>query len=218
VKLALAAPFILALTLIGCGGNDEGVSAASLKSQLLPASDVPGYKIEREFSWDNPIDFTVQGLPLPESTPPSRAVKVFEDAGFEAGAGERLVVAKGKTFEGPPANIDVVQFGSDDGALDALDYVRKESLKQPCFAVCSVEVREFAVPGIPGARGVQLTPLRQPPPDAPPPFEAYGVGFTIGPRLYLTNSDGPPGLVKKSRVLGTTKALYERNAKSDASS
>lgn len=218
VKLALAAPFILTLTLIGCGGNDDAVSPASLKSQLLPASDVPGFKVERDFSWDNPIDFTVQGLPLPESTPPSRAVKAFEDAGFEAGVGETLVPATGKKFQGPPKNVDVVQLGSDDEARDALDYVRQEGLKQPCFAGCSVEGREFAVPGIPGAKGVQLTPLRQPAPDAPPPFEAYGVGFTIGPRLYFTNSDGPPGQVKKSQVLDTAKALYERNAKSDASS
>jgi hypothetical protein len=138
--------------------------------------------------------------------------------GFEAGVGEQLVVAKGNPFEGPGAGVDVVQLGSDDEARDALDYVRKEALKQPCFAVCSVEGREFAVPGIPGAKGVQQTPLRQPPPDAPPPFAAYGVGFTIGPRLYLTNSGGPPGQVKKSQVLEAAKALYERNAKSDASS
>lgn len=214
-KLAVAA--LLTLGMVGCGGNDNAVSPASLKSRLLPASDLPGFKVEREFSWDNPIDFVGQELPLPESTPPSRAVKVFDDAGFEAGAGERLVVAKGNRFEGPNAGIVVVQLGSDDEARDTLDYVRKEGLKQPCFAVCSVEGREFAVPAIPGAKGVQLTPLRQPPPDAPPPFAAYGVGFTIGPRLYLTNSGGHPEQVKKSQVLSKAKALYERNTKSDAS-
>jgi hypothetical protein len=214
VKLSLAAPFILALTLIGCGGDDKGVSPASLKSRLLPASDVPGFKIERNFSWDNPIDLVGQDFPLPESTPPSQAVKAFEDAGFEAGVGERLVVAKGNPFEGPNASVDVVQLGSDDEARDALDYVRKEAQKQPCFAVCSVEGREFPVSAIPGAKGVQLTPLKKPPADAPPPFEAYGVGFTIGPRLYFTSSGGPPGQVKKSQVLSAAKALYQRNAKS----
>jgi hypothetical protein len=214
VKLALGAPFILAVALMGCGGNDDSVSPASLKGHLPPAYDLAGFKVERELGWDNPIDLVAQGLPLPESTPPSRAVEVFEDAGFEAGAGERLVVAKGNEFEGPEAGVAVVQLGSDDEARDALDYIRKEGLKQPCFAVCSVEGREFAVPGIPGAKGVHLTPLRQPPADAPPPFEAYGVGFTIGPRLYLTNSGGHPGQVNKSWVLAGAKALYERNAKS----
>jgi hypothetical protein len=202
---------------IGCGGDDNGTSPASLKSHLLPASAVPGFKIERNFDWDNPIDLVAEGLPLPQTTPPSRAVKVFEDAGFEAAVGEQLVAAKGNTFESPHATIDVIQLGSDDDARDALDYVRKEALKQPCFAVCSVEGREFAVEGIPGAKGVQLSPLRNPPPNAPPPFEAYGVGFTIGPRLYVTNADGGPGQVKKDRVLSAAKALYARNAKGAAS-
>jgi hypothetical protein len=204
--------------LMGCGGDDNGTSPANLRSHLLPASAVPGFKIERNFDWDNPIDLVVEGLPLPEATPPSRAVKVFEDAGFEAAVGERLVVAKGNTFEAPHATIDVIQLGSDDDARDALDYVRKEALKQPCFAVCAVASREFAVEGIPGAKGVQLSPLRNPPPNAPPPFEAYGVGFTIGPRLFLANADGGPGQVKKDRVLSAAKALYERNAKSGAAS
>jgi hypothetical protein len=215
VKLSLVGLFVLALA--GCGGDDDAVSPGSLKSRLLPASAVPGFKVERQANWDNPIDFVGQGLPLPESTLPSRAVKVFEDAGFEAAVGERFVVAKGNKFDGPDAGVAVVQLGSDDKARDALDYVRKEGLKQPCFAVCSVEGHEFPVSGIPGAKGVQLTPLRQPPPDAPPPFEAYSVGFTIGPRLFLTNSGGGPGQVKKSRVLEAAKGLYERNAKSDAS-
>jgi hypothetical protein len=212
-KLSLAA-FILALTLAGCGGDDENVSPASLKSRLLPVSAVPGYKVERNFSWDNPIDLVGQDFPLPESTPPSQAVKAFEDAGFEAGVGERLVAAKGNPFDAPGASVDVVQLGSDDQARDALDYVKKEAQKQPCFAVCSVEGREFPVSGIPGAKGVQLTPLKNPPADAPPPFEAYGVGFTIGPRLYFTNTGGPPGAVKKDQVVSAAKALYERNAKS----
>ena len=34
-------------------------------------------------------------------------------------------------------------------AREALDYVHKEALKQPCFAVCSVDAKEFAVAGNP---------------------------------------------------------------------
>ena len=112
--------------------------------------------------------------------------------------------------------MEVVQVGSDEDAREALDYARKEALKQPCFAVCSVDAREFAVAGIPGAKGVHLTPQKEPPPDAPPPFEAYAIGFTIGARLYLVNADGGPGQVKKSQVTSAAEALYDRNAKSDA--
>jgi hypothetical protein len=204
--------------LVGCGGDDDGTSPASLRSHLLPASEIQGFKIERKFDWDNPIDFVGQGLNVPEATPPSQAVKAFEDAGFDAAVGEHLVVAKGNPFQGAQGGVDVIELGSDDGAREALDYVRKEALKQPCFAICSVQTREFAVPGIPGAKGVQLTPQRKPPPDAPPPFEAYSVGFTIGPRLFLLNAGGEPGQVKKSQVLAAAKALYERNSKPDTAS
>ncbi|MEK6328776.1 MAG: hypothetical protein AABM66_14815 [Actinomycetota bacterium] len=199
----------------GCGGDNNGTSPASLTGELLPASEVPGFKVEREFEWDNPIDFVVEGFHLPEATPPSDAVEAFENAGFDAAAGEILVVAKGEPFQGPRAAVDVVQLGSDDQAREALDYVRSEALKQPCFAVCSVEGREFPVAGIPGAEGVQLTPLPDPPPGAGPPFESFSVGFTDGSRLYLVSADGGPGQVKKGEVLSAAEALYDR-ATSDA--
>ena len=100
-KLGILTLATLAIGLVGCGGDDDGTSPASLNSQLLPASQVPGFKIERKFEWDNPIDFVAQGLHLPEATPPSQAVKTFEDAGFEAGAGEQFVAAKGNPLRGP---------------------------------------------------------------------------------------------------------------------
>ncbi len=203
--------------LAGCGGGDDTkTSPKSLRQQLLPASELRGFRSERKFDWDNAIDFTAQGLLLPQSTPPSKAVKAFEDAGFEAGVGETFVAAKGKPFEAPHADQGVVQLGSADDARKALNYARKEALKQPCFAVCSVDAREFKVSGIPGAKGVRLTPQRHPPPDAPPPFESCAVGFTIGPRLYLVHADGGPGQVKTSQVVRAAQALYERNAKRDA--
>ena len=150
---------------------------------------------------------------LPEGAPPSQAVAVFEDAGFEGGAGMSFVAAEG---QGPYAAVGVVQLGSDDDAREALDYVRTEALKQQSLAVCSQNTREFTVTGIPGAKGVALTPQLDPPPDAPPPFVRYGIGFTIGPRLYLAAVDGAPGQVEMSQAVSAARALYERNARVDA--
>jgi len=197
----------------GCGDDDDdgGASAADLKKQLLPASQIPGYKVQRTLEWDDSVDAVVEGLFLPEETPPSRAVDVYEEAGFEAGAGERLVVKKGSPFEGPQATVEVVAFGSDEDARDALDFVHGEDLKQPCFAVCSVNPSEMAVDGIPGAKGAKLLPLKKPPPNAPPPFEAYGVEFTIGPRLYVVSAGGGPNQVKADLVLDAARQLYARN-------
>lgn len=212
-RTALAVSALSLAALAGCGGDDdEGASAASLKRQLLPVSEWSGLKVERTFEWDNPIDAVHEGLPTPEGTPLSRSVEVFEDAGFEAGAGERLVAARGEPFHGPQVTVDVIQLGSEEGAGDALEYVSKEALKQPCFAVCSVGAEEISVPGIPGAKGSHLTPLPEPPEGAPPPFEAYGVGFTIGSRLFVVNAGAEPGQVGKQQVMDAAAALYERNA------
>jgi hypothetical protein len=104
--------------------------------------------------------------------------------------------------------LDAVQFDSDDGARDALDYAEKESLKQPCLGACSEVGSNFAVPGIPGARGVQQRPQAKPPAGAAPPFDAYAVGFTVGPYLYLAGGDGGPGAIVKDQVVDAARALY----------
>ena len=200
----------------GCGEDDDKASPKSLRQQLLPASQFPGFKSQREFNWDNAIDFAVEGLLLPESTPRSRAVEALEDAGFEAGVGEALVPAKANPFEGSHAQQEVVQLGSGHDARTAREYARKEALKPPCFGSCSVEASEFGVAGIPGAKGARLKPQRNPPPNSPPPFESFAIAFTIGSRLYLVHGDGGPGQVKKSQVVSVAKALYKRNAKTAA--
>ena len=99
-----------------------------------------------------------------------------------------------------------VQLGSGDDARKVLRYVRQEALKRPSFDVCSLNTREFTVTGIQGAEGVALTPQLDPPPDAPPPFVRYGIGFTIGPRLYLVTVDGEPGRVEMSQAVSTAES------------
>jgi hypothetical protein len=215
---ALAAAVLSIGALVGCGGDDDKTSPASLRDQLLPASEVPGFKSEGKVDYDNPHDFVADRIPVPETTPPSQPVDAFENAGFEAGVGEGFV--KGKPSEGPGGvAVAVAQHGSDDDAREALDYVRKEGLKQPCSAACAMEGKEFAVTGIPGAKGWQQTPVPDPPPNAPPDLlTSYSVGFTIGSRFYLVDVHGAPGQVKKDQVLDAADALYKRNAESDAGS
>ena len=106
-------------------------------------------------------------------------------------------------------NVAVLDLGSDDDAREALDDVREEAVTQPNRDMCVVNASEFAVAGIPDAQGVALTPQLDPPPDAPPPFVSYGVGFTIGPRLYLVTVRGEPGQVTKSEAVDAARALYD---------
>jgi hypothetical protein len=210
-----AALFLLVLVLsavgvVACGGDDEKVSPAALSKRLLPASEVPGFKRERTDEWDNAIDLSAKGLFLPESTPTSQAVELIEDAGFEAAAGDELVVLKGNPFHGPRILIAAVQLGSDDDARQVLEFLHKEDLKQPCAAVCSEIPSELEVKGIPGAKGAQQLPQEKPPPNAPDPFVGYAVEFRMGSLLYMVFGGGGPGSLKSYQVTDAAKAFYER--------
>jgi hypothetical protein len=205
------AVLVLAVLVAGCGGGDDESSPASLKTRLLPASEVPGFKVERSFEWDNAIDLTDQGLFVSENTRLSDVVDVIEEAGFEAGAGEAL--SKGRM--GPGMTVLAAEFASDDGAEDVRDRLHQENLKQPCYGACSQIQSGLPVTGIPDAKGAQTVPNPKPPPNAPPPFEGYAVEFTIGPYLYVVNGGGPPGSGMKNRVVDAATALYEQVKDSD---
>jgi hypothetical protein len=172
----------------GCGGGDDEPSTSDLKAQLPAASTFPGFKLHREYDWKDPIDFVVQGLPLPQSTDPSTAVRVMKDAGFDGAVGQEL---ESRAQFG----VVVARFGSEDQARDVQSYVYNEGLKLPCYRSCSEQPGEFAVSGIPGAKGVQQEPSESPPADAPPPFTAYGVAFTVGDRFYFVGGSGDPGTI-----------------------
>jgi hypothetical protein len=187
--------------LAGCGGGDDEPSTADLKAQL-PVAPFANFPLHRAYDWGDPINFVVQGIPLPQSTDPSTAVKVMKDAGFEGAAGEDL--ERG----GTGISFVAARFGSADDARDVQSYVYSEGLKLPCYKSCSEQPGDLTVTGIPGAKGVQQVPAKNPPPDAPPPFTAYGVGFTVGDRFYLVSGGGEPGTLEKETVIEAAKQLY----------
>jgi hypothetical protein len=177
-RRVLLLALLVAAPLVGCGGDDDGGSAADLKDQVLEPNAVAGFELKREFEWTDPIDLTVEGLFTSENTKPSEFIESVDDAGFEAGVGQVLESKKEAGI-----NVVVAQFDSEDGASEALDLIHEEDLKQPCFAACSSAGSELEVTGIPGAVGAQQVPVPDPPPDAPPPFTAYAVEFTDGATL-----------------------------------
>jgi hypothetical protein len=205
VSLRRLAILFVAALLAGCGGDDE-TSPESLRSRLLPASEVPGFKLKRTFEWDNAVDYVVQGLFVSQNTRPSEVIDVVEGAGFEAGAGE--IFSQGG--EGPDISVLAAKFASGDDAREVRDRVHQEDLTQPCYGVCSQIQSDVAVSGIPDAKGAESVPDPNPPPDAPPPFEGYAVEFTVGSYLYVVNGGGGPGHLEKRQVLDAATALYRQ--------
>src|SRR5215213_8830728 len=209
---------LLVAPLAACGGGDDETSSESLRSSLLPASEFPGYKLHRIYTWENPIDFTAQGLPVSQNTDPSDVVELVRDADFSAGSGEELEREDGSSF----FSVAVAKVGSADKAEELAEEIRKEALKRPCYGTCSERSETFSVSGIPNAEGVAQVPANtpvgreptaaqsEPEPGAPPPFVAYGIGFTVGDRIYLVGSNGQPGRVQKDAVVQAAQELYRR--------
>ena len=223
----MALATLVCAAIAGCGGgDDDGASSESLRSSLPPASEFPGYKLHRIYSWEDPIDFTAQGLPVSQNTDPSDVVELVRDADFSAGAGEELASEDGSSF----FSVAVAKVGSADKARKLAAQIGSEALKQPCYGTCSERSEKFAVSGIPGAEGVAQLPAKtpvgqeptaadsEPEPGAPPPFVAYGVGFTIGDTVYLVGSNGEPGKVHKAAVLQAAQKLYQRASSTGGSS
>jgi hypothetical protein len=208
IRTAMLVASVAALvTATGCGGSDEGTDPASLKPRLLPASQFPpGFKLERPFEWDNPIDAAVQGLSLPQATDPSDAVDALKQAGFDAGAGEYLTTKQGEN--GPAVGISVYKLGSSDEARDLQTYMHKQDLQQPCYQICSEFPSELKVSGIPGVTAVKQIPQKHLPKNAPPPFDHYIVEFTDGQYLYRGETYDGPNKVSPARFEKSARDYY----------
>jgi hypothetical protein len=207
-----SAALVLAIAATGFGGcgddDDDASSTAGLKERLVPAEDVK-LEQERDFEWDNPTDFVIQGLYFGEGTAPSEYIGAIDDAGFEAAAGQILTTPDHEVR----AFVDVASFDSEDGATEARDAVHAEDLKQPCYAECTVTPTEYEVEGIPDSVAVHHVPNE----GTDPKFggvEAYHVEFTIGSDLYVVQASGPPGLDEDEFIDGATK-VYEYAAAHD---
>jgi hypothetical protein len=184
----LAACVGIAMT--GCGGSGGKVSSASLQPRLLPASQVPGFGLQRTLDWSDPVNLVGEGLALPQITHPSEAVKQFDNAHFKGAAGE--ILTSGAAFNETQATLGVAQFGSAADADRVRDWMHSQDLHQPCYGQCAFAPYPVALPGISTARFVvQSSKAPPPPPGAPRGVKvvarapaSYLAEFTIGAYLY----------------------------------
>ena len=204
MKRRLFAVGLLTATLgaSGCGGGTSKVSSASLQPRLLPSSAVSaaGFLLQRTQDWSDPVNLVGEGLPVPQRTRPSEAVKAFTGAHFEGAAGEVLV--KGVGFNETDLRVGVAKFASAADAEGVRDWMHREDLKQPCYSQCSFAPGSVSVKGFPAIRLVvqkgQAPPL---PPGAPPAAKAhppsgpanYLTEFTVGRYLYWANLSAEAG-------------------------
>ena len=208
---ALFAACVLAMAaLVACGDDDDddgGDVAAADLTALLPAAEdlLPDLETEREFEWDNPIDYVAEGVLTSEGTSPSTLVDPIDEEDFEAGAGQQLTDDKREKF----TVVSVAAFESEEGAEAARDLLHEEDLKQPCFAACVVSGFEHEVEGIPDAAAVHQKPNEGKPPPGLFPFEGFHIEFPIGSNLFALYISGPPGSVTADQFDAAATAFYE---------
>jgi hypothetical protein len=203
---AAVAVALAALALVGgCAeGVDRKATPDELRSVLIRASSVPGYRLQRTLLWDRPADVVFEALRLPESTRRSHAIRFLEKQGFQAGAGQWLTDDRGAQVR-----LAAIELGSISGARNLHGYARAEAFEQPCWGVCGQQASEFDVGGMPGASGIQQRPLGDRLPIDPRPFTSFQIAFTRGKRLYLVVAVGPPGM-RSDAAMAAAGALYHR--------
>ena len=120
----------------GCGssGNGGNVSSTSLQPRLLPASQVPGFGLQRTLDWSDPVNLVGEGLALPQITHPSAAVQEFEGAHVRGATGE--ILTSGSSFNQTEATLGVAQFKSPADATRVRDWMHSQDLHQPCYGQC----------------------------------------------------------------------------------
>jgi hypothetical protein len=201
---------------VGCGGDNNDVSATSLKPRLLPAAFVPGSHLLKTFDWSDPVNLVGEGLFLPEATHPSQAVNELDDVGLRGSAGE--ILNQGGA-NGDELRTGVIKLESDSAAGKLRDWMHSQDLQQPCLASCIFSPQNLPIPGVPDGKAVKQAPMgaAKGPPGLPPgakvpaglgPPTRYLVEFTVGPYLYFAHTEGDSKTAP--RFVAITKRYYEQ--------
>ena len=208
------------VTLAGCGGDDDADTAAPtpLTQRVLTAEDAPGSKPDPVETPQATEDFDefIEALGDFAIDPDTEEITaVFEEAGFEGARTETRFYGDTHNRTAPHVISSVIQLQSDDGATSALDWLEEDS-KKPCPMSCAVQISDFDVDDIPGARGIHRSATAE---DIERvgtaderPFDSYWVGFTDGSFVYTVDLHGPPGSVSEEEALEIANAYYERLA------
>jgi hypothetical protein len=175
------------------------------RTPILPHGAPCRLSLKRTFTWANPVDFTVQGVPLPEAFSPSKAVDFIKKAGFDAAAGQQYTT-KDRSLN---VQVEAIKFRSKQGVRDVLAWLHARNLELPCYGSCTEIPSNLAVSGIPGAKAAQQVPQPHLPPGGEQGFTAYAIEFPIGNFLYVVQASGAPGAFTAKPILDRAQTLYK---------
>ena len=207
------------LGLAACGGDDEAEPVV-FEQRFIQADDAPGYAPDPveggKHIWDNAEDFVNDTGDQLIAATEAEAEKFLTEAGFvRAIGGTRFLPGSdGEHSPGDPhVVVGVLQFESDEGARDAVDWYDEDG-HQPCPENCGITISEFEVDGIPDAKGVRRTLTAERIPEGEEeaqPIDSYDVWFTDGPFAYFVGTSAPPAPeTTEATAEAIAKRIYDR--------
>jgi hypothetical protein len=185
----------------GCG---EDKAPLALDQRVLAESELSGFQLSPDpvQRWTDASKFANDTHDVDIRATVEENIEELQAGGFVAAIANSFG-ASGREAEAFSA---AVQMGSPEAAQDVLDQ-RHQDYISPCPTVCTIEISEFEVSGIPNAKGVKRASQ---PEHAGSPFEVYEVEFADGPFVYVVNIDGQPGTVSEDDAVFAAKRLYDR--------
>ena len=204
------------ITPVACSGGDDA-APLPIAQRFITADEAPGTQPDPVEKRETTVDFDEFIAALSETAiDPDRdeMTTVFREAGFrQAGVDARFF---GETHKPDVPHVIswFVELESEDGARNALDWLETDRMK-PCPGSCATRISTFGVDGIAEARGVHRIATAEDieaaaGPADEQPFEAYWIGFTLGPLVYAMELHGPPGSVSEEQAQEIASAYYER--------
>ncbi|HEU4356164.1 MAG TPA: hypothetical protein VFT27_11295 [Actinomycetota bacterium] len=201
---------------VACGGGDDA-APLPIDQRFITADEAPGTRPDPVEKRETTGDFEEFIGALSETAidpDQEEMTTVFREAGFkEAGVDARFF---GETHEPSAPHVIswFVELESEDGARSALDWLEADRMK-PCPGSCATRISTFDVDDIAEARGVHRIATAEDieaaaGPADEQPFEAYWIGFTLGPVVYAMELHGPPGSVSEEQAQGIARAYHER--------
>jgi hypothetical protein len=193
---------VAAAAALGACGAALG-STIPLSARVLRPSEVP--HLIRLAPAKTATNATAALRGLDPEFRPKAALRLFLREHFRGGVEQDLQgTGRWKNVGGYDA---AAEFATPTGASAVAAYFHSRSLGF-CLRACDVQIKEVAVPGIPGARGshrYRLTKTR-----FGQAFDYYYVVFSVGPWAYAVNMLGPPGTITPAEVFSAAAALYHR--------
>jgi hypothetical protein len=216
-RLALALAALAALAPAGCGGDEEA-APAGLEQRVASSEDAPGWEadpVETGVVVANAEEF-VSELGHAFINPTDEETAELKESSFVRAVDDTLFKPAesggAHTSEAPHLHTMVIEFGSEQDAQRAVEFLHTDSIR-PCPETCASQAEEFEVDGVDDAQGTHrfaTADAIEETGDDVEPFDSYELQFTDGVFAYRIELRGPPGSVSEEEVEEIAGRLYDR--------